>query len=82
MPLHRDQTYQMGAGFGVVGSVRLAMYLFTHLLLVPIYPFNNWFVRLITYIFIYLSIHLLLVYLYIYLLFTYSVIRLFIYIFH
>jgi hypothetical protein len=32
MPLHRDQTYQMGAGFGVVGSVRLAMYLlFTHL---------------------------------------------------
>jgi hypothetical protein len=60
MPLHIDKTYQMGTGFGVVGSVRLVMYLiFNHLLLIPTYPFNNWFVRLITYIFIYLSIHLL-----------------------
>jgi len=60
MPLHRDKTYQMGAGFGAVGFVRLVMYLlFNHLLLIPTYPFNNWFVRLITYIFIYLSIHLL-----------------------
>ena len=77
LPLRRDQTcYQTGAGFSAVGSVRLVTYLlfihllFTHLLiLIPIYPFNNWFVRFLIYLHIYLLIYL----------FTYSFICTFIY---